>query len=121
MRLRADDAALLIALLYKRAARSRIRLSESTVKRISGRKKLRVVFLNELKAAMDDLGYIFVDIDRGFAVMPFEALNGAAAATAKRLLQDVLQDMRAGKVDLDAVRVELGLSSGEGEEDDSDD
>ena len=108
MRLTAYQTAILLALLFKRAQEKRARLSETTIKKLSGRVKLRSAFIREVQDALDDLGFAFVEIERGYAILPMSALNGAPSITAKRFLPEISSQISEGSLS-DFARYEKEL------------
>ncbi|MES2348471.1 MAG: hypothetical protein V4641_12990 [Pseudomonadota bacterium] len=118
MRHSTKESALLIALLYKRGGNPRARFSETTLRKLSGRLKLRTAFIFDLKNELDDLGYAFFEIDRGFALLPLSALDGAYPLTANKLLPEYVEALLKGQaIDFRAVEKELGLDNEEEEPD----
>ncbi|MCI0335070.1 MAG: hypothetical protein L0228_17820 [Planctomycetes bacterium] len=72
--------------------------------RLSKRRIIRTAFLDMLKAYLDDLGLILIELERGgFGLIPSRALEGAPAITAKKYLEREIQ----GRIRLDAIRKEL--------------
>lgn len=119
MRLTPYQSGLLIALLFKRSEASRARLSELTVRKLSGRTKLRTAFLSDLRTVLDDLGLAFLEIERGFALVPLAALNGAPSITAKKLMPELASQIVKGReIDFGPIEDELGVD--EDEDKDSD-
>lgn len=113
-----EETALLIALLLKRAGGTRGRVSESTVRRLSKRHHLRSAFKDDLRKELEDLGLLFVEIDRGgFGLQRHTALNGAPALTAKRYLADELPKLDEGRIRFDKIREEV--ETGEADEEDT--
>ena len=103
-----EDAAVLIAVLFKRAGHKRARVSVKTIKRVSGRNYLRRAFLDMLAQRLDDLGFILIELDRGgYGLIPSSALDGAPAITVKRHLEDDLRRLTQKKVDIGKMRAEL--------------
>ena len=103
------ESALLVALLYKRANKTRARISNKTVLKLSKRKKyLRTAFIEMLAAELDDLGLVLVELERGgFGLIPTSALNGAPAITASKFLKDDLKKLRKQQIDFDDILDEL--------------
>lgn len=90
-----EHTAILVAVLLKRADSKRARVSEKTIRVLSNRKTLRVAFVSELVAALDDLGVHMVELQRGgFGLIPISALDGAPAILAKNYLTDDLKQVR---------------------------
>lgn len=91
----AEQTAILIALLFKRANTKRARVSERTIRILSKRKSLRVAFLDRLNSALDDLGIHMIELDRGgFGLIPISALDGAQVILAKNYISDDLKTLR---------------------------
>ena len=112
MRSTSRETALLLALLFKRADANRARLSETTLRKLSGRSKLRSVFITDVRDQLDDLGFAFLEIERGFAMVPLAALNGAPAITAKKHLPEIAAKIDKGEsIDFDEIEAELGLDA----------
>ena len=114
------ETALLIALLFKRANKTRARISAKTVLVLSKRKKyIRTSFLEMLTPELDDLGLVLIELERGgFGLIPTGALNGAPAITAKKFLKDDLKKLRTKKIDFDDILYELDESAnGDNDED----
>lgn len=110
MRATSYQTALLLALLFKRAGASRARLSEITIRKLSGRSSLRSAFIGELRDQLDHLGFAFLETERGYAMVPLAALSGAPAITAKKHLPDIVSLLQKGKdIDYGEISEELGL------------
>jgi hypothetical protein len=120
MRLTPYHTSMLLAVLYRRAAVTRARISETTIRKLSGRSQLRSVFITDLRDELDDLGFAFLEIERGFALVPLSALNGAPSITAKKFLPDVVSNITKGKeINFSEIEKELGFDGtddSEGEE-----
>jgi len=113
------QAALLIALVLKRAAKTRARVSEKTVKLICRRVMLRDAFLSELRQWLEDFGVLLVRLERGgFALLAVSALEGAPPILAKDHIAKERKALKAGELDEQAVLVELGLADDSEEESD---
>lgn len=103
--------ALLLAVLLKRSGKTRGRLSEKTLRLLSGRTTLRERLIENVQGALDDLGVMMVRLERGgFALVAYSALEGAPPLTASQLLKD-----RKGLSDEDLWE-ELEITSDESEE-----
>lgn len=85
-RLTAEQTALLLELMRQRreeeAGRTttRYRISSATLRRISGRLRLRDTFLDELTDAMAELGWVIIPLGDNFGV-----LNGGAVEAWPRI------------------------------------
>lgn len=94
----AEQAAILIALLFKRADVKRARISERTIRILSKRRSLRVAFLDRLDSELDDLGLHIIELERGgFGLIPISALDGAETILAKNYLSAELKALRLEK------------------------
>lgn len=113
------QAALLIALVLKRAGKTRARMSEKTVKLICGRSILRDAFLHDLRRWLEDFGVLLVRLERGgFALAAISALEGAPPILAKDYIAKERKAFKSGKFDEQAVLTELGLAEDTEEETD---
>jgi hypothetical protein len=91
----AEQTAILLALLFKRASLKRARISERTIRVLSKRRSLRAVFLQGLRGALDDFGIHMIELERGgFGLIPVSALDGAQAILAKNYISDDLKTLR---------------------------
>jgi hypothetical protein len=91
----AEQTAILLALLFKRASLRRARISERTIRVLSKRRSLRAVFLQGLRGALDDFGIHMIELERGgFGLIPVSALDGAQAILAKSYISDDLKTLR---------------------------
>jgi|ERR1700689_2516348 hypothetical protein len=113
-----EQTAILIALLMKRADAKRARVSDKTVRVLSKRKTLRVAFLSELAAALDDLGVHMVELERGgFGLIPIAALDGAPSILAKNYLTEDLKQVRqSGEKAFAKLKAEIAEGDDETEE-----
>lgn len=94
MRRTAYQTAILLAVMLKRSGNSRVRVSQTTLKKLSGRERLRAAFVMDISGEMSDLGVYFLELDNGaFALVSSKSLEGAKTATAKRYLQDYLPQL----------------------------
>lgn len=107
----ADTVALLLAVLLHRSGKSRARISEKTLKNLSGRTRcLRDAFIAEVQGWAEEYGVIMVRLQRGgFALMSIEALEGAPAVMAKTFLADEHAQLKQGSLDTEALLEELGF------------
>lgn len=119
MRHTGRETALLLALLFKRAEANRARLSETTLRILSGRSQLRSAFITNLQDQLDDLGFAFLEIERGFAMIPLSALNGAPAITAKKHLPEISERIRKGlNINFSKIETELELDDNQASDND---
>ena len=87
-----EETAKLVALLLKRTEKKRARISRKTLLRLSKRRIIRTVFLDLLKANLENWGLILIELERGgYGMIPSSALEGAPPITDKKYLQDVLR------------------------------
>lgn len=107
----AKQVALVMAVMIKRAEKTRARVSERTVKTLAGRNTLRDAFVFELRQSLEDFGVLLVRLDRGgFALVAISALEGAPTVLAKELVSAERKGLQAGTLDEQALLRELGLS-----------
>jgi hypothetical protein len=79
-----------IAVLFKRHGKTRARISDKTLRIISGRSTIRDAFLSKLRSELEELGICAIQIDRGgFALVSISALDGAPPITVKRYMPDI--------------------------------
>ena len=117
MKRTAEETAILVALLQKRARVKRARISEKTIRVLSKRRTLRTVFLDRLSKELDELGIHMVEIDRGgFGIIPIRALDGAPAILAKTFLSDDLKKLKRSEQVFAKFRAELEQDVEEGQE-----
>jgi hypothetical protein len=94
----AEQTAILLALLFKRANVKRARISERTIRVLSKRRSLRVAFVDRLCGELDDLGLHIIELERGgFGVIPISALDGASTILAKNYISVELRTLRVEK------------------------
>lgn len=104
------DTALLLGLLLKRSEKPRARVSELTMKKLSGRALLRESFLGYLKYELEELSVVMSRLKRGgFALMDVSSLEGAPAVTAKVLLSDTLRGLKSGSITIADIEDELSI------------
>jgi hypothetical protein len=107
----ATKTALLLAVLLKRSGKTRARVSEKTIKLLSGRVRLRGAFIVDVSAKLEDFGVLAVEADRGgFGLVSIPALEGATAITAKALLPGWRQ------LSEEDLFFELGVQADEGDD-----
>ena len=91
----AEQTAVLVALVFKRSAAKRARVSERTIRVLSKRRSLRVAFIESLNRALDDLGVHMIELERGgFGLIPVSALDGAQAILARQFIADDLKALK---------------------------
>ena len=75
--------AAMLAVMLQRSGKTRGRVSDTTLKKVSRRKIVRLAFLQQLTEALEDLGVILRGVDRGgYALVAIKALDGAPSLTA---------------------------------------
>lgn len=106
----AEETATLIALIFERSGQARIRISQKTIKFLGYRYKLRSAFVVSVTEALSSYYDItMLELDTGaFGLIRTSSLEGAKAFTAKRMLEELLPDLRKGKaLDFDAIEKEI--------------
>ena len=84
-----ETVALRLAVLLKRTEKTRARVSEKTLRILSGRTSLRDSFVVSVRNALEDFGVVSFRLDRGgFALIATSALEGAPPALVKNLMPD---------------------------------
>ena len=113
----ASESALLIALLLKRAGKKRAQIGSATIRKLSGRPELRAAFMEDLRRALDDLGFSLIEVDHGgYVVLAWSALRGTATVTAKKFLPEFI-----GGENLDVAALMRELDGDEREEEGDED
>ncbi|SSW67284.1 hypothetical protein AVE30378_02544 [Achromobacter veterisilvae] len=93
----ANQTAIVLAALFHRSGQSRVRISQTTLKFVSYRERLRAAFVVAVTDALADYGLYMVELDvGGYALVSSKSLEGAKAATAKRYMEDILPQLRNG-------------------------
>jgi hypothetical protein len=106
-----ETVALRLAVMLKRLNKARARVSEKTFRIVSGRKTFREAFIVGVRDAAEDVGVLFVRLDRGgFALIAISSLEGAPPAQVKNLMPDFK------KLSDDALWEELDLPGDETDE-----
>jgi len=113
------ETALLIALLFKRSEKNRVRISHLTVRKLAERERLKSAFIGMLINELDGLGIIMIELERaGFGLIPVGALNGAPSILANTFLKDDLQKLRKEELNFgDILREIEGHKNSHGDED----
>jgi hypothetical protein len=116
----AEESAILVAILLRRSGLKRARLSEKTIRRLSGRRHLRRAFVDMLDAHLADLGILLTELERGgFGLMPSASLSGATAITAKKYLATDLEKLSRNESHWVELRAELEADLSSDEESDT--
>jgi len=114
----AEEAALLLALLLTRSEQTRARVSEKTIRKVSGRRHIRSAFVGMLMDHLADLGINMSELERGgYGLLRSSVLEGAPAITAKTHLADKLKGRKP--INFDDIRKEVAADV-ESEPDDED-
>ena len=84
-----ETVALRLAVLLKRTGKTRARVSDKTLRILSGRTTLRDAFVINMRSVLEEYGVVAVRLDRGgFALIATSALEGAPPALVKNLMPD---------------------------------
>lgn len=76
-------------------------------------------FVEQLTDELDDLGVVFIEIERGgYGLIPTTALNGAPPVSHRKLLKE-LRGPEKNNIDFDAIQEEV--ASGLEDDDEEDD
>lgn len=113
----AKHVALLVAILLKRAEKTRARVSEKTIKNLAGRSTLRTAFTTDLRAWLEDFGVLLVQLDRGgFALVAIASLEGAPTVLSKNYVLEERRALISGEFDENKLLEELGIAGEEVED-----
>jgi pantoate kinase len=120
MLLTAEDSAVILAVMLKRNAQSRARISGKTIKFVAGRQSLRSAFFVELVDALGEYGWILFELPGGgYGVVEARALEAAKTLTAKRSLsEDEMHSLRKGRLNIEALKREAAPDDDENSEGD---
>lgn len=106
-----EMTALRLAVLIKKSGKPRARISDKTIRILSGRRTLRESFTVAVRTKLEDLGIVSIRLDRGgYAMVMATALEGAPPALVKNLMPGFR------KWDRDDLLSELGLPEDEPDE-----
>lgn len=106
-----EEAAVILAVILKRSGLVEARISDQTIRLISGRKRLEGSFRQNLKDELAEYGLEIIRFDGGDqALIRVSALEAAHTITAgKTLSSEEMDMMRAGEpIDLKQFLNELG-------------
>jgi hypothetical protein len=119
MRHTADETACLLVVILIRSGQNRARVSAKTMKFLAKRKTLRGAFLNELRDALAEHGWVLCELETGYGVEKSTLLEAAKAVTAKRWLdEDIRRDLRRGRaIDFGPLEKEILPDESEPDED----
>ncbi|MGD0958886.1 MAG: hypothetical protein ABSB19_03685 [Methylomonas sp.] len=101
-----EETAVILAALLKKADATRARISDKTIKLVSGRKRLEGSFRISLDADIAEYGYIIVKLESGSqAIVKISALESAKTITVKKMFSsDEIRALRNKTPDMDVYR-----------------
>ena len=108
----ADVTAALLILSVKAYAEekgkvlTRARISRRTLLQISGRKRVRESFLEEVRWYAADLGWALIDVDEGFGLLETESARSWTQVSASRV-KARKQAILSGDITVDALFNEI--------------
>lgn len=104
-----DETAVILATMMYRAEMTRARVSDKTIRLVSGRKRVEGSFRVRLNEDMAELGFVIVPLESGGqAVVKISALEAAKTLTASKVLSELeLKDLKRGTLDVDRLRSQL--------------
>jgi hypothetical protein len=89
------EAAILLALLFKRSGQKRARLSERTIKVAGDRLRLRGAYFDAVQEYLGKLGLVLIELPKGgFCVWPETTLAGAPTVTFKRTMWEDITKLK---------------------------
>src|SRR5262249_47377114 len=112
-----EETAIILAVMMSRKQATRARISDRTIRLISGRKRLEASFRLSLNDDLAQFGFIMVGLDSGGqAVVKIAALEAAKPITAAKVLDTKeLQALKRGSLQIEPFRRELGDNGDEDE------
>ena len=112
-----ESVALLLALLLKRAEKTRARISDKTLRSVSGRVTIRDAFIADVRSWLEEVGVMMVRLERGgYALVAISALEGAPPILGKDHIGTERQELSKGTLKLSAIWEELGFLNDSDEE-----
>lgn len=106
-----NQVAILLALIYQRSGAKRsVRVSESTLRLLGSREKLRSAFVVEVMMALEEFGLVMVEIQSGgYGIIPAKSLEAGRVITAKNFLSTKEMNLvKGGKnIDFESLQDEL--------------
>jgi hypothetical protein len=106
-----EETAVILAVIFKRSRLGEARMSDQTIRMVSGRKRLEGSFRQNLKDELGEYGLEIVRFDAGDqALIRVSALEAAGTVTATETLKpEEMEAIRAGdSLDLKQLLNELG-------------
>ena len=116
----AREAAILLAVLFKRSGQKRGRLSERTIKLAGDRLRLKGAYFEAVQEHLAQFSLILIDLPNGgFGLWPLSTFTGAPAITFKRVMWDDIVKLRKDPDYILTLADELEVGEAEsGENDD---
>lgn len=106
-----NQVAILLALIYQRSGAKRsVRVSESTLRLLGSREKLRSAFVVEVMMALEEFGLVMVEIQSGgYGIIPAKSLEAGKVITAKNFFSTKeINLIKNGKsIDFESLQEEL--------------
>lgn len=104
-----DETAVILATMMHRAEMTRARVSDKTIRLVSGRTRVEGSFRVRLNEDMAELGFVIVPLESGGqAVVKISALEAAKTLTASKVLSELeLKDLKRGTLDVGRLRSQL--------------
>ena len=112
-----EETAVILSVMMTRANVTRARISDKTIKFVSGRKQLKASFRIALNDDISQFGFLIVELySGGQAIIKISALEAAKSFTAKSVLTDEeIKGLKKGTLDINLFREELEENEGDGE------
>jgi hypothetical protein len=102
------EAAILLAVLFRRSGQKRGRLSQSTVKLAGDRLRLKGAYLEAVQDHLEKFGLVLIDLPNGgLAIWPTSTLEGAPAITFKRYMPGEIDKLRRNPAYISKLAEEL--------------
>ena len=113
----AEESAVILSIMLTRANVTRARISDKTIKLVSGRVQLKESFRIALNCDIEEYGFTIINLHSGGqAIIKISALDAAKSFTARSLLTDEeIKGLKKGTLDLDLFREELSETEGDDE------
>ena len=115
-----EETAIILAVMMQRAEITRARISDKTIRLVSGRKRLEGSFRVNLNTDIAEFGFVIVPLDSGGqAIIKVSALEAAKSLTSVKVLKaDEIQTIKKGTTPqlMDRFREELN-ENGDNNED----